>query len=295
MAIWYLNADTGNDSTGNGSSGSPYLTLAKALTVYGVGDTIYFQNSTATYALATATINKNCTITGESIAGCVLDAAYSFAGWKCVDATITIQNLTFSRVTTSGSSSEGYGLFNMYGMTTTTRLNLYDLHLKNIRLKGQNLAGITSTFAIPTGVTATFDIQRIKGNVTYLGNTSPLFSLRTGNVATLNWTVDDTTIIIDPGAYTGVFYYLDNLAAGTVNQTITNSAFANLTGGTTNWRTIFGSSTFTVDSSVLIYGISNIHSSITNQGILTSDPEFIDADNFNYNPDVGSVLFDAGN
>lgn len=48
MAIWYVSNDTtngyivGNDTTGNGSAGNPYLTIAKAIAVAAnTGDTIY--------------------------------------------------------------------------------------------------------------------------------------------------------------------------------------------------------------------------------------------------------------
>jgi hypothetical protein len=48
-------ATTGNDTTGDGSSGNPYATPGKAMSVAGAGDTIYVK--AGTYTLTTATIN----------------------------------------------------------------------------------------------------------------------------------------------------------------------------------------------------------------------------------------------
>lgn len=47
MATWYV-AGTGNDSSGNGSSGSPYRTLTKAYSVMAAGDTVIMRNGTYT-------------------------------------------------------------------------------------------------------------------------------------------------------------------------------------------------------------------------------------------------------
>lgn len=41
MAYYYLNADSGDDGTGNGSSGTPWATIAKVNTVAAAGDTVY--------------------------------------------------------------------------------------------------------------------------------------------------------------------------------------------------------------------------------------------------------------
>lgn len=47
MANWYCDYTNGNDSTGSGTSGSPYKTLQKAISVASGGDTIYIANTSA--------------------------------------------------------------------------------------------------------------------------------------------------------------------------------------------------------------------------------------------------------
>ena len=57
--IYYLNADTGDDSTGDGSSSTPWLTISKAHTEASSGDTIICQDSTAEYAFSTIIFTKS--------------------------------------------------------------------------------------------------------------------------------------------------------------------------------------------------------------------------------------------
>jgi hypothetical protein len=63
MATWYVSNDTtngyivGNDTTGNGSAGNPYLTIAKAITMAAnTGDTIYVNG--VLHVVNSITINK---------------------------------------------------------------------------------------------------------------------------------------------------------------------------------------------------------------------------------------------
>jgi hypothetical protein len=60
MADWYV-ATTGNDTTGNGSSGNPYATLQKAHDVASANDTVYIAAGTYT---ATCSGTKNLTVIG---------------------------------------------------------------------------------------------------------------------------------------------------------------------------------------------------------------------------------------
>lgn len=291
MATWYLNADNGNDSTGNGSSGSPYLTLAKALTVYADGDTIYFQNSTALYTMTGATITKNCTIEGQSIDGVVQDGGGGVVGWIIRDATVTVKKMTFYNLYSAANGTFGYGFINPYNMTNDTNITIEDIILREYYSTNHLLGGFIGSFAVPTSKTLTWTLRRIKGKITAIGTNSCIFSFRTGNASsTINFSAEDMTIEFDPAGYTSYFYYLDNLAAGTVTQTMAKSIFTNRTANTWTWRNIFGSSTWAVDSSVCLHGLTSIHSSITSQGVTTSNPLLVDPDNENYNLRQGSPL-----
>jgi len=54
-------ATTGNDSTGNGTQGSPYLTLSQAISVASNGDVIKVESGTYTSASG-ITVSKEVTI-----------------------------------------------------------------------------------------------------------------------------------------------------------------------------------------------------------------------------------------
>ena len=72
MATYYINADTGNDTTGDGSQGNPWLTIGKAHSIAAIGDTIILQDSIARYRHPTNTdFSKYLIIEGESIGGAV--------------------------------------------------------------------------------------------------------------------------------------------------------------------------------------------------------------------------------
>lgn len=77
MATYYINADTGNDTTGNGSISLPWLTLSKANTSAAAGDTIIVMSATNTYALPCVTTymqaKAGLRIVGQDKATCIFD------------------------------------------------------------------------------------------------------------------------------------------------------------------------------------------------------------------------------
>lgn len=67
MATRYANADTGNDTTGTGTSGAPYATLDKAITVSSDNDTVILQQATTDYVFQNDTIPAGLTIQGDVV------------------------------------------------------------------------------------------------------------------------------------------------------------------------------------------------------------------------------------
>lgn len=106
-ATIYANYSTGNDTTGDGSSGNPYKTFNKAYTIASVMDTIRLSgtfswaNSDETGDAATSgyTIGKELTIIGDSASSTIIQAAASAnsAGKRVftisANASTTIQNV----------------------------------------------------------------------------------------------------------------------------------------------------------------------------------------------------------
>lgn len=291
MAQIELNADTGNDTTGNGSAGSPYKTPAKFFAVYSAGDICYLQNSTAHYSFLTATIDKNCTIVGQSKERVILNGSGGIAQWTMKNATIAVSNVTFYNAYTNGSGT--YGMFAPHGATSNTTLSFTECIFRDIHLGAHSLAGIFSQLSIATGLTYNCTVHRCKFiRIEMLGTSSSFLGFRTGNVATENFVMTECTADFKTTA-TGYFYYLDNLAGGTVTQNIKNCIFT-VRSGNMNWRSIFGSSTWTVTYTT-IYGVTSVHASITSQtGVSQTDPLFVDPDNENFNLRQTSTKIDAG-
>lgn len=97
MATYYINADSGNDSTGDGSTGTPWETLAHAYDNSSAGDIIVCQDSIATYAWVADTITSR-TIRGESTdaSGAVFDAGSATTPkWTMDGGDVTLEYLTF--------------------------------------------------------------------------------------------------------------------------------------------------------------------------------------------------------
>lgn len=292
MATIYLSADIGNDTTGTGAIGAPYLTFAKALTVYAAGDTIYFLNSTAHFTFASATIDKNCTITGQSKEGVILDGTGGISQWIMRNATIALSEITFYDAYTTSVSP--YGMFSPNANTSDTNITFTECDFKDIHNANHALAGIVGNTAIGAGTIVNITFHRCRWfRYEMTGTNSTFFSQRAGAVGTYNLTFTECTVDFKVTTGGGYFYYLDNLAAGTITQNIKNCIFT-VRSGTMNWRNIFGSSTFTTTYTTY-HGMTSVHSSITSQtGISQTDPALVDPDNENFNLRQASTKIDAG-
>ncbi len=133
-ATWYANSASGNDSTGAGSSGSPYATFHKAYTAASSGDTI---NLTGTFDWTNAgetgdaqytgyTVSKNLTITGQAADETIIQAASTATSgdrkvFTIDGATVTVSDVTirYGRNTTSYSGISGGGIYVKTGATLT--------------------------------------------------------------------------------------------------------------------------------------------------------------------------------
>lgn len=133
-ATLYVNSSTGNDTTGDGSSGAPYATFHKAYTAAATsGDTI---NLTGTFTWTNAgeagdaqysgySVSKSLTITGQSATSTIIQAdTASTTGDRRVFTikngyTVTIQDVTVrnGRNATSYSGTDGGGIYVEAGAT----------------------------------------------------------------------------------------------------------------------------------------------------------------------------------
>ena len=132
-ATIYLNSSSGNDTTGNGSSGSPYKTFHKGYTTASAGDTL---NLTGTFDWTNSdetgdsagtgyTLGKNLTIQGQGADATFIQAASSAntadRGVFTVSSgvTITIKNITVRYGVSTATETAG-------GITNSGTLNIYN-------------------------------------------------------------------------------------------------------------------------------------------------------------------------
>lgn len=118
MSDWYYHPVTGNDTTGDGSSGNPYKTPNKCYTVLTSGDTIYAQSSTTAGVWASLTITKSFTIKGTTTdpSNHILDASNASVQWNITTSSVSVtkQYMTFR----NGIMSSREGIFAMNNNTT---------------------------------------------------------------------------------------------------------------------------------------------------------------------------------
>lgn len=109
MANIYANADTGDDSTGDGSIGTPYETLDKCLTEANSGDVIILNAATATYTMVNKVLPTEITIKGTVTPdpnglSAIIDTNNSSATYT-LSNTITMEDLIFQNWKTTSTIS----------------------------------------------------------------------------------------------------------------------------------------------------------------------------------------------
>lgn len=289
MATYYLNADTGNDTTGNGSSGNPWKTISKAHTSASSGDTIICQESTASYSFATQIFTKSLNIYGvnDDASGVVFDGGGLALRWYAnFSATVVldIEKITFQNITTSNNG---------------TYQNIFACN--HMTFKGNIVRNIINT--APSGSTGNGGIVGgeyqsgvqdhaivIQGNLFYdLNGGTPALNISlhgnggndTGYIYWYN-----NTVYADGAYTTPIFFGVGSI--GALDYRIKNNIF---------YSTI---STALVSSGSALNGLFNYNSTYnctnvpTGTGNITSDPLFVDAANDNFNLRPTSPCIDTG-
>lgn len=170
-ATIYTNSSTGNDSTGDGSSGAPYATFHKAYTIASAGDTIdltgtfTWTNAGETGDVATTgyTLGKNLTIIGQSSNQTYLQAASAsttadrrvFTISSGVVVTMSEVNIRHGRIT----STSYYG----GGISNSGTLTITDSEINN------NYAGGGGGGIDNVGTTTAQRISVYNNTVSYMG------------------------------------------------------------------------------------------------------------------------------
>jgi hypothetical protein len=144
MTTWYINADTGDDGTGNGSAIFPWKTLLKAHTSATTNDTVTCQDSTAHYLWETMAFSKNLIVQGVTIggSGAIFDAAGVEAKWT-TSALLSFLDLRLSNNIISIASAASQGAFSASSnlLSTFSRCHFYDITLG--ALNGKSHVGLS--------------------------------------------------------------------------------------------------------------------------------------------------------
>ncbi|MDR3547728.1 MAG: choice-of-anchor Q domain-containing protein [Candidatus Pacebacteria bacterium] len=174
-ATIYSNSSTGNDTTGDGSSGSPYATFTKAYEAASSGDTI---NLTGTFDWANAgetdsasgagmTLAKDLTIVGQGESSTIVEGYSADTGGDRTvftinsGTTVTMENLTIQNGYAAYAGSTGGGITNN-GTLTLDNVDVTNntfSYTGDYHGAGGIYTGIGSTLTLATSTVAnnTFD------------------------------------------------------------------------------------------------------------------------------------------
>lgn len=241
-ATYYINSNTGNDTTGSGSSGSPYATFNKGYTTASSGDTL---DLTGTFDWSSAaetgdasgsgyTINKNLTIQGQGVGSTIVQAS-STSGTAnrsvftiSSGRTVTIKNMTIRYGVTTAGSTGG-------GITNNGTLTLQGVAVSNNAYNTTSYYGAGGIFGAENS-TLTLATTTVSNN-TFTGRyygSGGFFSTQSVTVTVNGSTFSGNTTTSD-NPTTFAYSYAEPSGAFGVFRfctvTITNSTFS---GNTTN-------------------------------------------------------------
>lgn len=219
-ATIYANYSTGNDSTGDGSAGSPYKTFYKAYTVASASDTLDLTGTfdwsnadeTGDASVTGFTLNKTLTIQGHGADKTIIQAASApnTAGKRvftlAVGTGATFKDLTIRYGYNSGTESPGTAIYAQYSNSPITIINCWIDQNKNHTDRYVNGAIYSRGDLIVRNSTISNNENGYAGGIYFTGT---------------NAEITNSTFYNNYGEYYGGFFD-DGTTA-----TVTNSTFAN--------------------------------------------------------------------
>lgn len=283
MATYYI-SPTGNDTTGNGSSGTPWATIAKAITGSTNGDTIICKNGT--YTWVNQTVFNERTIQAETNGLVIFDASSTEVNWV-PGTNVTITGLVFKNANNTG---DGKSIFVGDNKGASLRVVVTFNNCQFINLAASN-----------THFGAHFNISRLGGS--QVGNHTMTFN---------------NCLFVNPSSTftnSGILFNAYSISPNTVTYTFNNTTFYLATTGTARITNIVtstgGAACYGVTKNSIIYNGSGntLTAGITTSnytdaylvtgmpagtGNITTDPLFVDAANGNFNLRPTSPCIDTG-
>lgn len=275
MSIWYI-SPSGNDSTGNGSIGTPWATISKAHTSASAGDTIICKDGT--YTWASQTFTKSLTIQSENDGLAVFNGGGTNISWTASSSiTLALSGLIFEDATSGGNTGSGRIFCVSGGITfslTISRCVLRDLTVFDISGWPGSIFMARGTMIVSIISCAIYDIVETNANQ------SALFAQFVSGALTV--TITNCIFYNDLAAVPYVAYRSTATLEFVVKNTIFYTSVARA------WQT--GTPTYTGSGSNLIYGYTSPAAIYT----LSTDPLFYDAASGNFGLRPTSPCLNAG-
>lgn len=285
MADFFINADTGNDSTGDGSSGNPWLTLLKAHGDASVstGDRIICQDSVANYLYTDQTFTKGLTVKGENQRA-IFDGGAAAKEWIINTANIfTFENMQIRNATGKNGAIIRVAADNSSTIVSACILNDLIGNTGNPAQGNVITAAGGSNKSMTLKNSLVFDIHNIpSGFFGVIGGrltTDPTI-LVIGNTFFIDTTSDPISAVV----------FASNLTGGKV--TVQNHIFVDPNAAPLTSVSIASSPT--TDTTDIDHNCYFGTSDAGGVGSITLDPLFVDQLNENFNLRLGSPCINAG-
>jgi len=290
MAEYFINADTGDDGSGDGSSGNPWETLAYAYDNSGSGDTITCQVSTANYAFVTDTIEDR-TVRGASIINpAVFDGSAGTVQWTVTTDT-TFQDIVFQNASTDTDDGLFADTLTSGETLTFTRVRFSSITANNnvnrgAIVNGESILGEDRNYVFTSCV---FD------DIMKNGSGVVLMKFRGSSGFPVDLTLNHCVFYFANSSPTWTYLFEAHSSASEFNITLNNTIIENQTGGGLTWKDPALSAGRTEPTNILSHvNTRNITDVPAGTDMTTVDPLFLGPSTGNFNLDPTSTLIGGG-
>ena len=273
MSIYYIDP-AGNDTTGDGSSGSPWATVSKANTETTTGDTVILKDGT--YTISTINLSNSVTWQAENNNLAILDGAGAEVRIKFVADTemigINFTNIVNSTLAVFERQSTGITV-------TFTNCKIYDIVISPDRgdaLFTFTVANLTFTSCLIYNISTT----------TYT-STCSMFYMSNGS----NHTFNNCVIHQNNSGNANIYSFFEALVS-TVYVNMKNTIILN-DGDTMTLFKGYAGGDFTKDLTYSDFYGTGL-SAQAGTGNITSDPLFVDPPNSDFRLRQSSPCLDTG-